>query len=237
MMNAENILTELKAMLKEYDKASESNVTEKLLARPNEWVKSFIPFYASAAKLVQACKDEISAKANKAQGGTSARMSALKKYLKTSLASYQRALNGMFEDKDGKFVICDGHRLIRLKADIESFTHIDTERLMPFDTANMIKQTRASVDFSKPIKLPEVAKLKAFVAENKGKELVPCVFYAGEKLVAYNPQFLIDLQNALPNAKHYADANGYIYSETEDGEDAFTLKVALKNQTEPNIEV
>lgn len=212
-MTPEKIYENVCTMLREYDTATSNGAATEVIARPWEWEHSTIsPFYASAAKMLIDARAAMDKKTTPA-----AAVSAVKRMIKSAMASSNRALHGIFPDH-GMFAVCDGYRFIRLHEDIESLPHLDTNKVKPLDLS---KVTPDRSQFAAEIELPAAAELKAYIAKVKG--------IAGKEYYKYdwpiadgiyvNPQFLLDMVQIFPDAKAYiTNPKGPIYFESEAGE-------------------
>lgn len=133
------------------------------------------------------------AKLDRTAGTSSGTLSAVKRIVKSAMASANQSLHGITE-QDGFFCICDGYRLLRLKDDISSLPHYDGP------SAPTYKKLIPEVN-THEITLPEQADLKEYIARCKAKggknhkisyEVAPGLYV--------NPEFLFDMMQALPDA-------------------------------------
>ena len=204
----ENIVT----MLKEYDKTAGNTAAGAVIAKPWEWTDNAIfPFYASAAKMLIDCREQMDKKNTPA-----ARMSAIKRICKSAVNRNDKRMQGVFPDRDA-FAICDGYRFIRLKEDVPSLPHVDLKNVIPMD---LEKCTPRPENFVATAELPAAADLKAYIAKCKaigGKdnrfswELPNGVFV--------NPQMLLDMIQVFPDAvAHITSKTAPIYFESEYGD-------------------
>jgi len=173
------------------------------------------------AEIICSAREEIDKASAKSAGKSSSRISALKSFAKCAVNMNLK--NGLYEYQ-GKWVLLDGHRVVRLNADVSSLPHM-SEDMKPYNIEHLFKP-----EYTVEAVLPTVAELKAFIAE-MGKERKPIIFEANGVQHGFNPKYLLELQQILPNAKHYFPESNTcrdcLYSVSEDGEDALTLPVNI----------
>lgn len=173
------------------------------------------------AEIIFSAREEIDKASAKQAGKGSTRINALKAVAKGVVG--MRTGNGLYES-NGKHILLDGHRFFRLNEDVSCLPHMD-DNMTPFKVEKMLQ-----ADYSKEAVLPTIAECKAFISEHKG-ERKPIVFETDGVKHAFNPKFLLELQQIYPTAKHYflSDNNSTspLYSRTDEGEDALTLCVNI----------
>lgn len=173
------------------------------------------------AEIICSAREEIDKASAKTAGKASSRVSALKAFAKRAVAMNMD--NGLYEYQ-GKWVLLDGHRIVRLNADVSSLPHM-AEGRKPYVIDKFFEP-----EYPVEAVLPTIAELKAFIAE-MGKERKPIIFEVNGVQHGFDPKYLLELQQILPNAKHYFPESNTcrdcLYSVSEDGEDALTLPVNI----------
>ncbi len=173
------------------------------------------------AEIICSAREEIDKASAKSAGKSSSRISALKSFAKCALAMNTK--NGLY-DYNGKWVLLDGHRVVRLNEDVSSLPHM-AEDMKPYNIEYHFKPK-----YPVEAVLPTIAELKAFIAE-MGKERKPIIFEVNGVQHGFNPKYLLELQQILPSARHYFPESNTcrdcLYSVSEDGEDALTLPVNI----------
>ena len=123
---------------------------------------------------------------------------------KAAIARPHILLRGMVYQK-GLYCVCDGYRILRLKEDVTSVPHIDNTPDTP-DMANLMKP--AIDNMCQKLDLPQELEVKAYIAR--------CKVVAGNghtysyqlaENVYVNPQYLLDMLQALPGCTCYTDAD------------------------------
>ena len=229
-MTAEKLLekcTEIsKALFNEHEGARQDFMKDTISWKNTSYYGSGGNIYLNdavkaLAEIVCSAREEIDKASAKQAGKGSTRISALKAVVKGVVG--MRTGNGLYES-NGKHILLDGHRFFRLNEDVSCLPHMD-DNMTPFNVDKVLQG-----DYSKEAVLPTVAECKAFIAEHKG-ERKSIVFEVDGVLHAFNPKFLLELQQIYPTAKHYflSDNNSTspLYSKTDEGEDALTLCVKI----------
>lgn len=186
-------------MLHSYDSTTGNTAAAKVISDPSDFLRCFNPFYESAAALL------LDAKTRMDKSSTSASVvSAVKRMVKSAVAGRNRLLQGMVYQK-GLYCVCDSYRILRLKEDVTSVSHIENTPATP-DLANLMKQAIDSMTVK--LDLPEESDVKAYIAR--------CKAAAGNKHtyshqlaenVYVKPQYLLDMLQALPGCTCYTDAD------------------------------
>lgn len=200
-------------MLRQYDQETGRNDAEKVIARPADFAAldklPYYAFYSSAAAMLIESRRGMDTKTTPKTA-----ISAITRIIK-SIQPERKQFKGIFENR-GKYVICDGYRLIRLNEDISSVPHTEND----FDVAGVMRGCSAE---GETIALPTVGDLKAYIAANtkkvgRRKETSP---YFLNDVVYVNPQYLIDMIQALPGCTAYKPESPvspiYFASESGDG--------------------
>lgn len=202
-------------MLRKYDEISNSvmGAAEQVIKKPHEWMKcdTYFTFYADAAALLIEAKEGMDKKVT-----PGARLTALKRVWKNA-SPYAEKLNGIFKSGE-RWAVCDGYRWIRVNSKPESIPEcicdLDLDKTIPADA----KQ-------SEVVELPSAVEIKSFIASHKVGRGKPEPM---EALPGWwcDPQFLLDLIQALPDGKAYRPGKPFapLYGEAEDG-DAILLPV------------
>lgn len=203
------------AMLRAFDAASGFSAADMVIKSPQEWEHGNVinQFYTDAAQLLVEAKQGLD-KQNTGAG----RAAAITRVYKAAFAMPRENLRGCFPSGD-KWAICDGHRFIRLNSKPESvpecFGGVDLEKLIPQERGEEVE-------------LPTAGQIKTAIAELKAKHGKDWKHEPIEALPGWwcNPQYLLDMVQALPNGKAYRPAkhNAPLYYESDDG-DALLLPV------------
>ena len=229
-MTAEKLLekcTEIsKALFNEHEGARQDFMKDTISWKKTSYYGSGGNVYMNdavqaLAEIICSAREEIDKASAKQAGKGSTRISALKAVAKDALS--MRTGNGLYK-YHGKYVLLHKYRFFRLNEDVACLPHMD-EGMKPFDVDAALRG-----DFTKEAVLPTIAECKAFIAEHKG-ERKPIIFETDGVKHAFNPKFLIELQQIYPTARHCFLSNNSplspIYSRTEEGEDALTLCVNI----------
>ena len=190
-MTAEKMYESVCKMLYDYDGATGQSGAGAVIASPHEYEKCFIPFYAEAAKMLVDLREQMDKKTTPA-----ARVSAIKRVVKSAMANGNRDLWGIFECGD-KYCVCDGYRLCVMDTDIESVPHV-ANRL------DVLKMIPAAED-GEEIPAPTTAEVKAYNAKCRAAEGTNHTYvYRLCDDVCVNPRYLLDaLQMCGDGAKVY----------------------------------
>lgn len=186
-------------MLHSYDSATGNDAAAKLISGPSDFLRCFNPFYESAAALL------LDAKTRMDKSSTSASVvSAVKRMTKSAVAGCNKYLQGMVCQK-GLYCICDSYRILRLKEDVTSVPHIENTPSTP-DLANLMKQAIDSMNVK--LDLPEEGDVKAYIARCKAAAGNKHTYsYQLAENVYVDPQYLLDMLQALPGCTCYTDAD------------------------------
>lgn len=201
-------------MLHSYDSATGNDAAAKVISDPSDFLRCFNPFYESAAALLLDAKTRMDKKASPASV-----VSAVKRMVKSAVAGPNRLLQGMVYQK-GLYCVCDGYRILRLKEDVTCVPHIDNTPDTP-DMANLMKPVIDNM--CQKLDLPEESYVKAYIARCKAVAGNKHTYsYQLAKNVYVNPQYLLDMLQALPECTCYTDADkagkAMIYFVAENGD-------------------
>lgn len=205
-------------MLRAYDAISDGamGAAEKVIKNPQTWQNStYFPFYADAAKLLVEALEGM----DKKTAGTG-RAAAISRVYKSAAGGCRENLRGAFRSGD-RWAICDGFRFIRLNSKPESIPEcaggIDLDRCIPEGARS-----------SDVVNLPSVAEIKTAIADLKSRFGKGWKTHPIEAVPGWwcNPQYLLDMVQALPNGTAHAPKSplSAMYYESEDG-DAVILPV------------
>ena len=119
---------------------------------------------------------------------------------------------------DGKYIACDGYRLLRLNEDIPQLPHTQYKY---FNSTKLISEAKKD---GETLFLPTVEELKKFAIEQKqaaknvGKLYTPR--YCLNDYVWVKPYYLLDMLNALPDCVAYKPKSPRdpIYFKAENGD-------------------
>lgn len=214
-MTNEKIYETICAMLREFDAETGNTAAEKVIEHPDQWEKTILPFYRSAAALLIDTRAKMDTKT------TSRTTRAAVGRIIKNVPDHRESMRGLFP-AGGKFCACDGYRIIRLGADITSLPHVTSD----FDVDAILDKAINRLDAEK-IQLPTVSELKAFIAANPKKKGLPSRPYCLAGVVWCNPAYLIDMIQALPDCTAYAPARPIdpIYFSASNGDDGILLPV------------
>ena len=203
-------------MLQEYDLHTGNRGASNVISNPEKWISSdYFPFYASAAELLI----EIRARLD-TQTTPRTTLAAITRIYK-NCNDRRPDMQGIFTFGD-RFVICDGYRLLRLTNDISSLPHVTND----FDVTSVMKDVGPT---NETLKLPTLGEIRAFITESKvkhGKRSLPTP-YCIDDFIWCNPQYLIDMMQALPGCIAYKPKKptSPIYFEAANGDDGILLPV------------
>lgn len=204
-------------MLYSYDMATGNRGADHVIKNPYEWTAcSFQPFYAAAAEMLIDTLSGIDSKMSSA-----ATAAAIKRFYK-STSDKAEGLRGIIDNTDvygnKRYVLCDGHRLIRLNREPVSIPRVGEKAAFNSDSINKVMDVKQEGEV---LPLPTVQELKAFISEMKAKHgtknRIP---YCIDGFIYVNPQFLLDFIQALPGcvAIRPEKATHPIYFKSEDGD-------------------
>lgn len=182
-------------LLKAYDEDAGRHNAEAIIASPANWISDANPVYRSAAELLMDFREKLDSRI------TPKTVTAAVKRVIANVNPAQYRFQGIFP-YDGKFVICDGFRMIRLNADITSLPHVEND----FDVASVM---RGIATDGETLTLPGIADLKTFLAEEKvrkkreGARHFKLRTWCLDNFIHVNPQYLLDMMQALPDAVAY----------------------------------
>lgn len=206
-------------MIRDYDAVTDRN-TEKLIEKyPYICAKcKTLPFIGAAAQML------IDARQGMDKQTTSAgSLAALNRVYKSAAAGVRENLHGFFPSGD-RWALCDGYRFIRVNSKPESIP-MAPESPNPLDLDRAIPQGAREAE---PVSLPSAAAIKAAIAELKARYGKEWKYQPYEALPGWwcNPQYLLDMVQALPDGTAYAPKNDKapLYYESENG-DALLLPV------------
>ena len=215
-MTYETMYNHICVLLQEYDLHTGNRAADGVISNPEKWVSSeYFPFYASAAALLI----ETSAKLDTKTTPRTA-IAAITRIYKNCNAS-RPEMCGLFTYGD-RFVICDGYRLLRLTNDISSIPHVEND----FDVASVMKGLGPT---SETLQLPTVGELRAHIITHnvkRGRKTITTSYFL-DNFIHVNPQYLIDMIQALPGCTAYKPQSqtSPIYFEAPNGDDGILLPV------------
>lgn len=195
IMTTEYTYGTLCTLLKAYDADAGRNSAEAVIASPANWLSNENPVYRSAAELLVEFRAKLDTRT------TPKTITAAVKRVIANVDPRRDNFKGIFP-YNGQFVICDGYRLIRLNADITSLPHVENE----FDVDGAM---RGVITHGETLNLPRIPDLKAFLAEEKarkkreGAKNFKLRTYCLDGFIYVNPQYLLDMLEALPDAVAY----------------------------------
>lgn len=202
------------------DKGSPTEgITDEVIKNPSAWVNSdYFPFYANGAQLILECREEM----DKQNGVASSSLAAIKRIYKSACRGVREEFHGAFKSGE-KWAICDGYRIVRLNSKPES---------IPETKGDLdIERTIGSARDGEIVALPSVSEVKAKIAELKSMYGRTWWTMPIEPLPGWycNPQYLLDMLQALPNGRAHLPKNSIspLYYESDDG-DALILPVRHK---------
>lgn len=188
-------------MLHSYDSATGNNAAEKVISDTSDFLRCFNPFYESAAALLLDAKTRMDKSSS-----TASVVSAAKRICKSAVEQNRKRWGGLVY-QDEYYYLCDGYRILRLKEDITSLPHLESEPDQP-DLGSLMKQAIEDQDQTLQIVLPDPAEVKAYISRIKAKGLsTKEVSYQLSDGVYVNPQYLLDMLQALPGCTCYTDAD------------------------------
>lgn len=203
-------------MLREYDLHTGNQGADNVISHPENWVSSeHFPFYASAAEML------IETRARMDTGTTSRSTVAAITRIYKCCSKARPTMRGLFTRGD-RFVICDGHRLLRLTNDISSLPHVEND----FNVDSIMKNIDPTAEI---LPLPTVGELRAYIIENKiryGKKTATKPYCLGG-FVWCDPEKLIDVLQALPGCTAHKpkSPSSLIYFNAPNGDDGILMPV------------
>ena len=183
-------------MLHSYDSVTGNTAAEKVIADTSDFIRCFNPFYESAAALLLDARERMDKKSSPASV-----VSAIKRITKAALAGHNKYLQGMVL-QNGRYCVCDGCRIVRLKDDVTSVPHVENTPSTP-DLANLMKPAK---EFNLKVDLPEESEVKAYIARCKAAAGNNHTYsYQLSENVYVKPQYLLDMLQALPGCECWVD--------------------------------
>ena len=206
-------------MIQAYDQSTGNRGADHVINNPYEWINNkYQPFYANAAQLLIETMEALDTN----NTGDKTIMAALKRIIKS--AGKNRNFDGIFEtigdDNIKRYAVCDGYRLIRLNKDYKNMQHATDPRIESDTFNKAIKGSQRD----EIMPLPSIADVKAFIAQEKAR---PGKSYKANQSpynvfldVWVNPEYLLDMLQALPGCKAYKPVirKNPIYFEAENGD-------------------
>lgn len=201
-------------MLHSYDSATGNDAASKVITDPSDFLRCFNPFYESAAALLLDAKERMDKKTSPASV-----VSAVKRMTKAAVASRNKHLQGMVY-QNGMYCVCDGYRILRLTEDVTCVPHIENTPSTPV-LSNLMKPVIDSI--REKVDLPAEVDLKAYIARCKAVAGNNHTYsYQLAESVYVNPQYLLDMLQALPGCECWIDTEkagkAPIYFTAENGD-------------------
>ncbi len=225
-MNAEYVYDNVVRMLKHYSMmAGEESAYSQVLTKPYEWEhNTLFPFYAEAASLIIACREEMGRRdvGNK-------QFSALKRFCKECQASANPALSGGIFRNGEYFCLCDSFKYVRLLQDVPGLPHLDDTRIKCVDLTRLVPDDYKLMEIT-PVEysvIREAAAQAKALMKTEGKDTVPYSFGVSA-LCCVNVFSLQTFIEILPDAKWYMVQGSKfepLYMRTAEGEDGLILPV------------
>lgn len=186
-------------MLQSYDAATGNDAASKVISDTSDFLRCFNPFYESAAALLLDAKTRMDKKASSASV-----VSAVKRIVKAAVSGHNKYLQGMLYQQ-GLYCVCDSYRILRLKDDVTCVPHIENTPATPV-LANIMKPAVDAI--SVKLDLPAESELKAYIARIKasGSDRDRICYQLADS-VYVNPQYLLDMLQALPGCSCYTEAD------------------------------
>ena len=135
--------------------------------------------------------------------GTLSQLRAVKRILKTAVRPEVQGA----AMQSGRQCVCDGFRAVRLNQPLP-LDPVENEASF-IDLDKVILPDR----YTRPVELPQLRDLKAALKisraswTGRSRDYKPYPWFLGSDLPAVNPQFLVDMLEALPGARCFADPN------------------------------
>lgn len=184
-------------MLHSYDAVTGNTAAEKVISDTSDFLRCFNPFYESAAALLLDAKTRM----DKSSSSASV-VSAAKRICKSAVKNNRTLLGGLLF-QDGYYCLCDGYRILRLKEDISSLPHLAPTPDQP-KLGNLMKTGRDNQ--SMLIELPSELEVKTYIARCKAVAGNKHTYsYQLPENVYVNPQYLLDMLQALPGCECWVD--------------------------------
>lgn len=215
-MKAEKILESVCVLIREHDESpAGEKLAEQAIAHPEAFACGGAdwPFYSAVCSLLIEARAELDAET------TPRKVTAALRRMLSNRNMHNARLPGLFEF-NGKWIYCDGARMLRLNADIQSVPHCDNK--IDFNPDFVMNGVKMS---GEPLKLPEISAVKAYIATEKAR--VGARKYARfrapyylDNAVYVDPQRLIDMLEALPGCGAIKPDSLYspIYFAAENGD-------------------
>lgn len=210
-MTANETVKSVSIILRELDTMTEQNLVDKIIREPWNWTQSNFMAYAAAAKILADAYIKMDVKT------TSKNKLAAIKRIYRSCPSSRPSMQGFFT-YENQYVLCDGHRLIRLQEDLVSIPHVTGGNL---DVGKVMKDA-IILEGGKTLKVPDLATLKMLKASSDQKPVTRALING---FVCVNLQYLIDMMEALPGCIMYQPDKPInpIYMKAPNGDDGILL--------------
>lgn len=201
-------------MLHSYDSATGNDAAKKVISDPSDFLRCFNPFYESAAALLLDARERMDKKTSPASV-----VSAVKRVTKAAVAGHNKYLQGMVY-QNGMYCVCDSYRIVRLKDDVASVPHIENTPSTPV-LDNLMKPVIEGIN--QRLDLPAESEVKTYIARCKAAAGNKHTYsYQMAENVYVNPQYLLDMLQALPGCECWIDSEkagkGMIYFTAENGD-------------------
>ena len=210
-------------MIQEYDNAAKlDGLGDKTIQRPDQFTHSQnFPFLACAAELL------LDVRAAMGRQTTSTETLAALKRIYNSCPASRPAMDGFFRSGD-MWALCDGFRFVRLHDKPGSIPEAP-EAAGGKSPLDLEKYAQEALVGAEEVELPAAGQIKAVIAAEKAKHgSKKNNWDKWEALPGWycNPQFLLDLVQALPGAKAVKAPGAHkpVYLKSENG-DALLLPV------------
>lgn len=184
-------------MLHSYDTATGNTAAEKVISDTSDFLRCFNPFYESAAALLLDAKTRM----DKSSSSASV-VSAAKRVCKSAVENNRMHLGGLVF-QDGYYCLCDGYRILRLKEDISSLPHLESTPDQP-KLGDLMREAKSNQTMQ--IQLPTELEVKTYIARCKAAAGNKHTYsYQLAEDVYVNPQYLLDMLQALPGCECWVD--------------------------------
>lgn len=203
-MKTEQLYGEIVAVLNKYETMQNAKALYERGIRGADWC----PFH-ELADLALDLREQMNREAAKSAGRGNARTAMLR--IIKNASELRPTMRGAWMD-DGRQVVCDGYRVIRLNTPLDL---PEPEQKMPNGEPPVnVKDCYPRNTECDPLPLPSIGELKAYIKAQKAEQKARgiraserrAVWDFGEGLPMVNAEYLLDAMEALPGCKLYASA-------------------------------
>lgn len=215
-MKPEKQYEALLSLVTAYDCATGENGGASVLKHPEQFIRSYHPFYSVIAEMV------IDTRAAMDKKSTKVSVPAVKRVAKSAVHSIAPGIFETLVNGETWYALCDGYRVFRLKDDITSVPHI--EKGLSQEAMSKLFADYITPYYDGLLTVPSIADIKAHIAENRSMNVKRPICL--DNYIYVDPEFLLDTLEILPDCRLWKPDKPTkpIYCDADNG-DALLLPV------------